>query len=141
MILLITTKLGHNNSKKLIIFYSYVKYVFQRKTENIQNEKVKHFCKDSIFKDACYHFYKNIFNGWMQFFRILLYHPKIHFLIKVIHESLTILTLFQAGSGITIPGRYGQILPTSSLGYINLLNDLIMHKIYSQVDILDFSSP
>ena len=53
---------------------------------------------------------------------------------------LLTLTLFQAGSGIRFPGRYGQFLPIYSLGYINPLHDLVVHKIYSQVDILDFSS-
>ena len=32
-------------------------------------------------------------------------------------------------------------LPTSSLRYTDPQNDLKVHKIYSQADILDFSSP
>ena len=51
------------------------------------------------------------------------------------------LNLFRAGSGITLWGRAGQILPTSTVGYINPLNDLLVLRIYSQVDILDISSP
>ena len=54
---------------------------------------------------------------------------------------LILLTLFRAGSRITLWGRAGKILPTSSLGYINPLNDLLVLRIYCQVNILDISSP
>ena len=51
------------------------------------------------------------------------------------------LTLFRARSGITLWGRAGQILPKSSVGHINSLNDLLVLRTYSQVNILDFTSP
>ena len=65
------------------------------------------------------------------------------FIKDVCHRMFIVddLTLFRAGSGITLWGRAGQILPTSFLGYINLLNDLLVLRIYSQVNILDISSP
>ena len=61
--------------------------------------------------------------------------------IRLVFLCHKVLTLFQAGSGITFPGRFGQILPISSLGYMNPLNDLVVHEIYSQLDILDFTNP
>ena len=48
------------------------------------------------------------------------------------------LTLFQARSGITFPSQTGQILPTYTFGYINPLNDFILHKTCSLTNILSF---
>ena len=56
-------------------------------------------------------------------------------------SSIALLTLFGAGSRIMLWSRAGQILPTSSVGYINPLNDLLVPRIYSKVNILDISSP
>ena len=58
-----------------------------------------------------------------------------------LQTNADLLTLFRAGSEITLWGRAGQILPTSTVGYINPLNDLLVLRIYSQVNILDISSP
>ena len=55
-------------------------------------------------------------------------------------KDTLVLTLFRAGSGITLWGRAGQILLTSSVGYINPLNDLLVLRIYFHVNILDFTS-
>ena len=49
-----------------------------------------------------------------------------------------ILTLFQARSGITLPGQTGQILPTYTFNHINQLNDFVVPKIYSLINVLTF---
>ena len=51
---------------------------------------------------------------------------------------LDLLTLFQARSGITFPSQTGQILPTYTFGYINPLNDFILHKTCSLTNILSY---
>ena len=53
-------------------------------------------------------------------------------------EAWAVLTLFQARSGITFPSQTGQILPTYTFGYINPLNDFILHKTCSLTNILSF---
>ena len=61
--------------------------------------------------------------------------------ILSLHHSqggLIDLTLFQARSGITFPSQTGQILPTYTFGYINPLNDFILHKTCSLTNILSF---
>ena len=60
---------------------------------------------------------------------------------KMRKNIYNLLTLFRARSGITLLGQTGQILPKSSLGHINFLNDLLVLRTYSQVNILDFTSP
>ena len=52
-----------------------------------------------------------------------------------------LLTLLCASSGITLLGQTGQILPKSSVGQLNSLNDLLVLGTYFQVNILDFISP
>ena len=56
-------------------------------------------------------------------------------------EAWAVLTLFQARSGITFPSQTGQILPTYTFGYINPLNDFILHKTCSLTNILSFRWP
>ena len=51
------------------------------------------------------------------------------------------LTLFQARSGITLPGQTGQILPTYTFNHINQLNDFVVPKTYSLINVLTFRWP
>ena len=51
------------------------------------------------------------------------------------------LTLFQARSGITLPGQTGQILPTYTFNHINQLNDFVVPNTYSLINILTFRWP
>ena len=58
-----------------------------------------------------------------------------------IYPSTKSLTLFQARSGITLPGQTGQILPTYTFNHINQLNDFVVPKTYSLINVLTFRWP
>ena len=67
----------------------------------------------------------NVFSNFCLFFLVKFY-------------SVIILTLFLAGSDITLPGRYGQIFPSSILSYTNPPYGLLVLMIYSQMNVLIF---
>ena len=92
------------------------------------------FTKVGAIADIHAPFFGPVFSWNLQFLKYFIEN-------KALQAFYFSLTLFRAGSGITLWGRAGQILPTSSVGYINPLNDLFVLRIYSQVNILDISSP
>ena len=65
----------------------------------------------------------------------------MYFALNIQSTVKDLLTLFQARSGITLPGQTGQILPTYTFNHINQLSDFVVPKTYSLTNILTFRWP